>query len=463
MTGASSRIVIVGLGPGDPDLRTVGAQRALDRADRIILRTRVHPGLDDLASDPRVTDCDDLYERADGFDRLYPAIASRVLDAAREGGNVVFAVPGHPRFAERAVPLIETGAHELGVAVEVQAGVSFIDTSMNLLQIDPVAHGLQVVDAEQLAATLDRDPYASGLLGVDPARPLLVAQLYNAELAAAVKLALSRIYPDEHEISLVHAAGALPDERIEPVALHALDRQPVAHLSSLWVPPLAALDAVRTADSLNRVVAQLRAPGGCPWDRKQTHASLRDSILEEAYEVVDAIDANDSAELAEELGDLLGLISMHAQISESDGAFRIEDVYEAINRKLIRRHPHVFGEVIAETADAVVDVWDAVKAAERKEKGAPHSAPNPVDRLPRAMPATRKAIEILAPRTELHAPEDAGAGHRLLETVRELIELGLDPERTLEATLRRFADQQREGEVLVATTGSRAETGRKGA
>jgi tetrapyrrole methylase family protein/MazG family protein len=455
MTGAPSRIVIVGLGPGDPELRTVGAQRALDGADRIILRTRVHPGLDDLAADPRVTACDDLYELADRFDGLYPAIADRVVDAARSGGTVVYAVPGHPRFGERSVPLIADRARASGVPVEILDGVSFLDTSMNLLNLDPLAQGLQIIDAEQLAATLDRDPFASGMLGVDPARPLVVAQLYNAELAAAVKLALARVYPDDHEVSLVHAAGHPEEERVVPIALHALDRHPVGHLTSLWAPPLAPLDAARTAQSLNRIVARLRAPGGCPWDREQSHATLRNPVLAEAYEVVDAIDADDSAGLAEELGDLLLLISMHAQIAEEEGSFRIDDVYEEISRKLIRRHPHVFADVTAETPDAVVDTWETVKAAERIAKGAPQPEPNAVDRLPRAMPATRKAIELLAPRATFHGAVDACAGERLLQAVRDLIDQEIDPELALEAALRRFAEQL-EGATLVTAAGSRA-------
>jgi tetrapyrrole methylase family protein/MazG family protein len=459
MTGNSPRVLIVGLGPGDPDLRTVGTQRALDSADRIILRTRVHPGLDDLAADPRVTDCDDLYEVADQFDGIYRAIANRVLDAARTGGTAVFAVPGHPRFGERSVSMLEVEARARGVPIKTLNGVSFVDAAIDLLNIDPVAQGLQIVDAEQLAATLDRDPFASGLIGVDPARPLLVAQLYNAELAAAVKIALSRIYPDEHEVSLVHAAGVSPNERVEPIALHALDRHPVDHLTSLWVPPLASLDAARTVASLHRIVARLRAPDGCPWDRKQTHASLRDAVLAEAYEVVDAIDANDRAELAEELGDLLLLIAMHAQIAEEEGAFRIEDVYESINRKLIRRHPHVFADVTAETADAVVATWESVKAAEREEKGTPHAELNPVDRLPRAMPAMRKAISILAPRTQLHAAAEPDAGERVLATILDLLEQRIDPERALETALRHFAARQPVHGPLATTASSRSEFG----
>jgi tetrapyrrole methylase family protein/MazG family protein len=231
------------------------------------------------------------------------------------------------------------------------------------------------------------------------------------------------------------------DQFAEAIPLHTLDRQKVDHLTSLWVPPMPAMEAVRSLESLTRLVAQLRAPGGCPWDREQTPASLRNAVLEEAFEVVDAIDADDQGGLAEELGDLLLLITMQAQIAEEHGAFRIEDVVEGINRKLIRRHPHVFGSVSATTPDAVIATWEGVKASERAQKGASTAKPNPIDRLPRAMPASRKVVEIMAPQKTLAAPQDPAAGNEVLAAVGALIDQGLDPELALEASLRRSIEQ----------------------
>lgn len=461
MRSAASRIFIVGLGPGNPELRTIGTQRALDAADRIILRTRIHPGLEDLAGDRRVTDCDDLYESAGDFEDLYPAIARRVITSARSGGTVVFAVPGHPRVGEKSVPLIEANGRDLGIPVDVLDAVSFLDVAIGALGTDPLARGLQIADAEEFAATVDADPFASGQLGFDPTRPMLVAQLYNRDLASAVKIALSRMYPDEHSVMLVRAAGIPSDQIAKEIPLHALDRQEVDYLTSLWVPPLAPLDAFRAPESLPRVVARLRAPGGCPWDREQTPESLRNAVLEEAYEVVDAIGADESSGLAEELGDLLLLITMQAQIAEENGTFRIEDVFEGINRKLIRRHPHVFGSVSATTPDAVVATWEGVKEIERTEKGDVAAKGNPIDRLPRSMPVTRKIIEILAPRMSLAAPTDPGAGDGLLEGVRALIERGLDPEFALEASLRRWIEQGNGASGGSGPAGIETERGRE--
>jgi tetrapyrrole methylase family protein/MazG family protein len=463
MSAATTGIIVTGLGPGDPELRTVGAQRALDAAEHIILRTRIHPGLDDLAADPRVTDCDDLYESAGDFGELYSAIAERVLNAARLGQNVVFAVPGHPRIGEKSVPLIEAGARDLGIAVKVQDAVSFFDAAAGAVQIDPLAQGLQVADAEQLAATVNADPFASGQLGIDPTRPLLVGQLYNRDLASAVKIALSRVYPDVYSVMLVKAAGVLGDQSLKEVRLHALDRHDVDHLTSLWVPPMGALDDIRSPGSLTRIVAHLRAPGGCPWDREQTPQTLRNQVLEEAYEVVDAIDARDHGGLVEELGDLLLIIAMQAQIAEENGAFLLEDVFEGVNRKLIRRHPHVFGSSSATTSEAVIATWEGVKEIERAEKGDPPAKQNPIDRLPRAMPITRKIVEILAPRETLASPEDPDAGSELLGAVRALIEQGIDPDIALEAALRKLIGQRIGVSTSSAVAGIDAMQGRESA
>ena len=459
MTTPIPHIVIIGLGPGNPELRTIGAQQALDRAERIILRTRIHPGLTDLESDPRVTDCDDLYERETRFENLYLAIAHRVLDVARGGRSVVFAVPGHPRFGERSVPLIEDAAQAEGIPVEVLDAVSFVDVSLGMTKIDPLAASLQITDAEHLAATLDADPFAAGRLGLDPARPLLVGQLYNADLAAAVKIALTRLYPDEHLVTLIQAVGVPAEQTVRSLPLHSLDRQEVDHLTSLWVPSLDPLDAVRSPDALTRVVAKLRAPNGCPWDREQTHASLRNPVLAEAYEVVDAIDGEDDHGLVEELGDLLLLVTMHAQIAEEGGAFRIEDVYEGVNRKLIRRHPHVFASAMAHTPEDVVKTWEGVKAAERAEKGESKAVQNLVDRLPRAMPVIRKVVEVIAPRTTLQALDNNEAGDQLLSAIESLIERGIDPERALEESLRRFVEKRDGNNNHLATSGARTHQG----
>ncbi len=443
----TQRITVVGLGPGDPALRTLGSQAALDRAARIVLRTRIHPGLDDLAEDPRVSACDDLYESEETFHDVYRRVADRVFAVAGEtDGETIFAVPGHPRFGERSVLLLLEDAWERRIPVEILPAVSFLDVAAADLLHDPLQSRLQLVDAVDLQQAAAAEPFSGGTDAIDPSRGCLVAQVYSQPVASAVKLRLGRLYPDDHVVWVVTAAGVPGEERIASCRLWELDRQPVNHLTSVWVPPLASLDAVRSPHTLQRIAAELRSPDGCPWDRKQTHASIRQAVIEEAYETVDAIDNDDPDELADELGDLLLQVALHSQIAEEAGEFTLEDVYEKVNCKLIRRHPHVFGDASAETAGEVVKTWDAVKATERAAAGKPpKGAAHPLDELPRSMPALQKAQAMLGPRKgEQAAPADmdtiAAAGATILAAVEAAIAAGVDPEQALDRALRaRFA------------------------
>jgi tetrapyrrole methylase family protein/MazG family protein len=199
------------------------------------------------------------------------------------------------------------------------------------------------------------------------------------------------LYPDDHEVTLARAVGT-EDESVQPIALYELDRrQQIDHLTSLYVP---ALVAPGSAQAFQEVVARLRAPGGCPWDRQQTHRSLRPYLLEEAYEVLHALDSEDTACLQEELGDLLLQILLHTQIAIEQGEFKMADVVAHIVTKLKRRHPHVFGQVRVSGAEEVLANWEQIKSEEKGQEqaegsvaGVPHSLPA----LARAQALQRRA------------------------------------------------------------------------
>ncbi len=187
------------------------------------------------------------------------------------------------------------------------------------------------------------------------------------------------------------------------------------------MPPLAPLQAVREPQTLVEIMARLRAPDGCPWDREQTHQSLRKYLLEEAYEALSALDAGDLAALEEELGDLLLQIVFHAQVADEEGFFSFGDVVAGIVTKMIRRHPHVFGEATARDAETVLRNWEALKRAEREQRSQPERSM--LDGVPAAMPALAyaQAIQARAARVGFDWPDVTGVLEKVAEEAREVV------------------------------------------
>jgi tetrapyrrole methylase family protein/MazG family protein len=232
-----------------------------------------------------------------------------------------------------------------------------------------------------------------------------------------VKLALLECYPAEHPVTAVRGAG-LPEERVETLPLEAIDRRDdlFDHLTCLYVPALAPEANLRSFDGLRAISHKLRSPEGCPWDREQTHGSLKPFLLEETYEVLHALDEDDPARLREELGDLLLQMTLHTEIAEEAGEFTYGDVFESINRKLIRRHPHVFGDADIKTSDEQWKTWQAIK---REEKGGDESI---LAGVPRAMPALAyaQAVQERAARTGFDWPDLDQVLDKLVEELGEL-------------------------------------------
>lgn len=435
MISLSQDITIVGLGPGHRQLRTILAQGALDSAPRLFLRTANHPGVDDLLQHERVFVLDEnIGDRAEGG-KDWVAGARIVCDAA-ESGRVALAVPGHPRFGESLVLETIAEATRRGLGAGIVDGLSVIDLVANTLRFDPIAENVQVIDANQ-AVNADGDmPFVGGLFPFTPLRPMLFCRVYGNGVAAPLSRLLQRLFPPDHELTLVEAAGVEGEQRSATLTIAALAETHPGPLVSLWVPALGQLDALRDPRTLQHIAARLRAPGGCPWDREQTHRSLRDNVIDEAYEVLDAIDAGDASNLAEELGDLFLLICMHAQIGEESGTFTLEDVYEGITRKIIRRHPHVFGDVVAREAGDLAAIWAAAKAQEKAEH--PDRLTKAVDGQPHSMPALVRAPKVLRKHPVLTEGQQPGAEERsraLLKAVADIVAAGDDPERILREAL----------------------------
>ena len=358
------RVVVVGLGPAGADLLLPAARAALERVPLRFVRTARHPAVDDLAADGiDLEPLDLLYDAADDLDTVYAAIADRVVETARERGELVYAVPGSPTIAERSVELIRAA----GIDVELIPGISFVDLAWWRLGIDPM-HGARVVDGRAFAID------AAGSSG-----PMLVAQCDSLIVCSEVKLALLETLPADHEVTVLQRLG-LPDERVFTVALEDVDREVEPdHLTSLFVDTGRAAVGPELARLL-ALTERLRGPGGCPWDQAQTHHTLRRHVLEEAYEVVEAIEllpadapagdipigAYDALE--DELGDLLFQVMIQSVLASEAGAFTVADVARAVHTKLVRRHPHVFGDVHVNDASEVVANWEQIKKGEKDDQ-----------------------------------------------------------------------------------------------
>ncbi len=371
-------IVIVGLGPGDGQLLTREAWALLSGANEIWVRTVRHPAVDDLPEAVTIQSFDHLYDSAESFELVYETIVNRVLEMGRTG-DVIYAVPGHPFVGEVTVLGISAVALEEALELRIVSGLSFFEPMVTAVGLDGM-DGVQIFDALEVA---EQDyPQVSG------DRPLILGQVYNRLMASELKLTLTAIYPDEHDVVLVHGAGN-GDELIEEVKLYEIDHsESTSHLTSLYVPPLPEKSDMA---ALAEAIATLRGPDGCPWDQKQTPQSMRDGFLEEVCEVLDALDRDDVAGVEEELGDVLLHVVMQTQMAAEVGDFTLSDVISGIYAKVVRRHPHVWGNVEAADADEVVVNWEAIKAAEKRDTVPDTSA---MANIQRSLPALARSQKI---------------------------------------------------------------------
>jgi tetrapyrrole methylase family protein / MazG family protein len=409
-------ITLLGLGPGDPAKLTREAWDVLNSATEIWLRTKQHPTVSGLPASVAVHSFDDIYDKSDSFEDVYAAIVDKIMELGGRPDGVVYAVPGDPFVAEATCPAIVERARSLGLSVRIVSGISFLEPVFAALGLDPYPH-LSLVDALVLSQA-HVPPFPSD-------QPALVAQIYSRMVAAEVKMTLNTVYPDEHPVRLVHGAGTR-DELIEDIPLYEMDRsEHIGLLTVLYLPPLGKGTSF---ESFQEIIAHLRAPDGCPWDKEQTHQSLRAHLLDEAYETLEAMDEEDPVKMAEEFGDLLLQIVLNAQIASEEGEFSMADVVKHIYDKIIFRHPHVFGDVQVEGVKGVLQNWEKLKAEERKANGAADKGS--LDGIPLALPALIQAQEFQdrAARVGFDWPKVDGVLEKIREEIQEVQEATNDEE-----------------------------------
>ncbi len=394
-----AKIYLLGLGSGGKEGITLGVLEILKKVKTLYLRTERHPAVSFLIDNKiEFTSFDFLYDKAEDFQAVYEEISEKVLEGALKKTEVAYALPGHPFAAEKSVEIIKEKAKKRGVEIEVRAGGSFMEAASQALDLDP-SKGLTFLDALNIDKLIDF-----------PLQDLIIVQVYNRQIASQVKLKLMDVYPDEHRVTIVKRAGVFGEEEIKEISLFELDREDVDHLTSLYVPP-----AKGNLSRLLKIMEILRGPDGCPWDREQDHRSLRQYVIEEAYEVVEAVDSGSAASLKDELGDLLLQVVFHAQIAKEEGIFNIFEVIDGVTEKIIRRHPHVFGDLKLTKVSEVNETWQEIK----KKEG---SASKCLVDTGRELPALLRAFKIQnwAARVGFDWPEVSGAWSKVEEELQEL-------------------------------------------
>lgn len=394
-------IDILGLGSGDIDQLPYGIYRTLREAEGYVyLRTAEHPVVKVLKQEGvQFKAFDYLYEKETQFSTVYENIVQTLVEEAGKG-KVIYAVPGHPMLAEQTVQLL---IQQKDVNVNIVGGQSYLDALFSALKIDPI-DGFQFVDGTSFKRH-----------ELNFRQHLLFCQVYDQYIASDVKLSLLEDLPAHFNVYVVDAAGT-SEEKVIRLPLEDLDRSfEMSNLTTIYVPPVEEKYLNHTFTNLRHIIAKLRGPDGCPWDRRQTHESLRPYAIEEVYELIDAIDREDDEGIVEELGDLLLQVMLHSQIGEDDGYFTVDDVIKSITEKMIHRHPHVF----ARQSDNVHKSWDELKEEERREKST-----SILDNVTNNVPALQKAYDIQkkARKVGFNWDDIAGVWEKLHEELSELQE-----------------------------------------
>jgi tetrapyrrole methylase family protein / MazG family protein len=402
VTVSRPHITVVGLGPAGPEFVTQQTLDAIAAAAHRYIRTTRHPSASLVTN---ATSFDEIYESADTFADVYAEITDRLVAAAIEHAEILYAVPGSPLVLERTVRHLLADAR---VDCTVLPAMSFLDIAYARLGIDPVEAGVRLIDGHDFATATAGDH-----------GPLLVAHAHANWVLSDIKLAVEGATGDEPVVVLQRLGS--PDEKITHTTWAELDRVVEAdHLTSIYIPHLGAPVGASLV-RFHQLARTLREQ--CPWDQEQTHASLVKYLLEETYEVVDALhgldldDPTTDEALIEELGDLLYQIEFHATIAEQDGRFTMTDIADGVHDKLVRRHPHVFGSVTAIDADTVVANWDALKHAEKGRTSAFDGVAMSQPSLSYAYHVQRKAAKV-----GFDWPDVDGAIPKIAEETAELIE-----------------------------------------
>ena len=350
-------INIIGLGSSDIDSMPLGIWKEMKASRNLYLRTGDHPVTATMEEEGlEWHSFDEVYENNDTFEETYAEICNRLVQAAKSS-DVDYVVPGHPLFYETTTALLMARAKEEGFRVNITGGQSFVDAVITAAGV-PVNDGFQLLDATKLE-----------LRDLSHRKHTIITQVYDRFSLSDVKLTLLDYYPAEAEVKIIVAAGS-SEGMVYETPLHEIDHLEIkSNLMALFIPKmeLEAQDA-RSIHYMMGLFDTLVGEDGCPWDKVQTHESLEKYLIEEAYEVIEAVEREDDEAIVEELGDILLQVALHSAIGNKRGHFDFMDILEGMTQKVIRRHPHVFSDAVVESMEDLNDVWQNAKRAEGKKE-----------------------------------------------------------------------------------------------
>lgn len=403
-----SKIYIIGLGPGNIDSLTLGAIKRISSGDRNYVRTINHPTIAYFDQEGVEYDSFDyLYEEKEEFNQVYETICNTLIQEMDEFGTINYYVPGNPMVAEKSVALLIDRLPK--DKYEIVAGLSFIEPILETINLDPI-DGLKIVDGIGLKYT-----------DIDINTNIIITQTYNRKIVSDIKLIISEVYGDEYMVYLIHGSG-LENEIVEYRNISQLDwSENIGVLTSIYIPKVdKEKHKLYDYNDLINLTKTLRGEDGCPWDKEQDHRSIRQSLIEEAYELVEAIDEDDLDHIAEEVGDLLFQCVFHTEIAYENGEFYPIQVTSSLVNKLITRHPHVFFEKNVDNSKEVLYNWNKIKYENRNITSLAEKLKN-IPKLPalmRSYKVQEKAAEIGFDWDNLEGPSQ-----KILEEYHEILEV----------------------------------------
>jgi tetrapyrrole methylase family protein/MazG family protein len=423
-----------------------GVAALVQQTPLVFLRTVQHPAVAQITH--AYHSFDDMLRQPNGVQQLVAALTA--VDS-----DVVYAVPGHPRWGDITVQALlrqvpdQCVVHAAPLPLDIW-GPAVSDCG-GAGQVCDALQFLPTPDARVAWSTVQlQQQYLPQLLPL-PVRPhqsAWVCHVHDADMARHVMMQLRDAYADAHQVAVITSDNRVAWMRLDAVA--DWQEWPV----TLYLPALDALDNHRTPDGIAYIIARLLGPGGCPWDHEQTPQSLRRTLLEETYETIDALDRGDDVSLVEELGDVLLNLLMQAEMARQAGRFGMADVYAQVSAKFIRRHPHVFGDMVAQDTETVLNNWYKIKQNESAQSDKPRS---PLAGVPLALPALtatgalinkskRYGMQVVGAQAD--APTLAELGERLFAIAVTATQHNLDAEAALREINARY--RQRVDELYAA-------------